>query len=101
MKSNEIIDAKLKNPEWSPKDYSYGDWFKNKLIEIGFWFKDDQPPHFELQSSNFIIVVSPYPNVVVIFKNNRSFFNEIYCHSTIPQNEEEFEVFWNSIQSLI
>ncbi len=101
MKSLEIINQKLSDPNWVPKPYSYGNWFIETLIDMGFSWQDDQPPHFLLRSGNIAITVSPYSNVVVIDNVIKGFCFELYCHSSIPQNKTEFDELWNNIKHLI
>lgn len=99
--SDKIIDQILADPTWSPKPYSSAKWFTDKLLDMGFYWQDDQPPHFRLQSGNIKIVVSPYVNVVIVDEVKRGFTFEIYYHSSIPQNEVEFDEFWDQIKTKI
>lgn len=101
MKSINIIDRRLKDPNWIPGNYDRASWFNQKLLDLGFIWDDDSPPHYKLFSNAFRIIVSPFPDIVVICENKRSFEIELYCHPTVPQNESEFDEFFRNIQSLI
>lgn len=94
----EIISKNLGDLNWSPKPYSYANWLKQKLLDMGFTWVDDSAPHFCLQASYILITISPYPNIVIVSERNRSFTSELYCHDSIPQNEDEFEVFWQQLK---
>lgn len=99
--SYEIIDQKLADPHWSPKPYSYGKWFIDKLLDMGFYWEDDTPPHFRVRVGNIKVVVSPFPNMVIVDEVKRGFTFEIYYHPEIPQNETEFQEFWDKIKDKI
>lgn len=100
-KSLEIIDDRIKDSNFAFMPHSHADWFRNKLEEMGFRYRDDQPPHFKMNAGDIGVTISPYPNVVIVDEKLRSFTNEIYCHPSIPQNEAEFDEFWNKIKSKI
>lgn len=99
--STDIIRQKTSNLDFVPMPYSHGDWFISKLLELGFTWSENTPPHFRLFSGNLKCIVSPYPNVVILDKHERSFTHELYCHPSIPQNEPEFDEFFNNIKHLI
>lgn len=101
MKSVDIINSKLTDPNWVPGHYDRANWFNQKLLDLGFIWDDDTPPHYKLSSNVFRITVSPFPDVVIICESKRSFEMELYCHPTIPQNDVEFDEFLLNIQSLI
>lgn len=100
--SKEIIDGKLANPEWVPMPYSYANFMSAKLLELGFYWEDDTPPHYKLRTADIIVTISPYPNVLIVEKRVRAPFPmELYCHKTIPQNENEFNDFWNKFKQYL
>ena len=101
MKSVDIIQSRLNNPSWIPGKYSDADWFNQKLIDLGFIWDDDTPPHYKLSTNDFRITVSPFSNVVILCQSKRSFEMELYCHPRIPKNEDEFNEFFESIKKLI
>jgi len=102
MKSTEYIDNLLKSENFQPKPYSHGDWFCKYLNQVlGFRWDDNQPPHYRLRAGSLIVLVSPYPNVVVVDFNHGAFTTEKYFHSHIPQNQEEFDEFWKNLQPLL
>ena len=101
MKSILLINEILADPNFLPGKYENHQWFANKLLEIGFYWEDDSPPHYKLRASSLIVTISPFPNVVIVDKNCGSFHSEIYCQREIPQNESEFDQFWNNLKSKI
>lgn len=100
-KSHNIIDDKIAAPNFVPMPYSYADWFISKLLEVGFIWGYDLAPHYRLISDDIEIIVSPFPNVVIVDKHHRSFVTELYCHPSIPQDETSFELFFSNIKHLI
>lgn len=101
MKSTDLIDKILSRPDWTPKPYSYADWFNSKLLELGFYFDNEHLFAYQLKSRDLIITVATHPNIVILDRHNRSFIAELYCQEGIPQNDVEFEQFWKNIKSLI
>ena len=96
--STEIIQLKISDPTWSPKPHLYGKWFIDKLLDMGFYWEDGQPPHLKVRSGNIIVLTSSYSNVVIVYLQHTAdpaHLTELYCHSLIPQNESEFDEFWN------
>lgn len=80
MPSTDIIRQKTSRLDFVPMPYSHGDWFISKLIEIGFTWKDNTPPHYRLVSGKLECIVSPFPNVVILDRHERSFTSELYRH---------------------
>lgn len=100
-KSLDIISKKLNDPNFCPLPYTRAKWFLDKLESIGLYYDDSTLPHYRMKSNDIIVTVSPYPNIVIIDKNERSFNRELLCLESIPENEVEFENFWNQLKPLI
>lgn len=102
MKSKEYIGSLLKSENFKPKPYSHADWFCNYLNQVlGFYWEDDTPPHFKLRAGSLIVTVSPYPNIVIVDVHEKVIVTEKYFHPSIPQNQDEFNQFWEKIKPLI
>ena len=102
MKSTEYIDNLLKSEDFQPKPYSHGDWFCKYLNQVlGFHWDDNQPPHYRLRAGNFLVTVSPFFDVIIVDFNHKAFISEIYFHPSIPQNQEEFDIFWNNLKKIL
>lgn len=97
MKSNELIESIISSPDFQPKPYSYAVWFLNRLIAEGFFYLDgwDKPPHYKMATFQITIIISPYPNVVIVELDGK----EIHAQEGIPQDEEQYELFFNEIKS--
>lgn len=99
MKSIEYISSHIQGSDFVPMPYSYANWICEHLIGMGFYYEDDQPPHFKMRSGDILITISPYTNIVVVDLFKRSLVHEVYFHKTIPQNLQEFEEFWKNLKS--